>query len=69
MAEETKTQNEKKGKGVVKSAVKVILGVALIVFGLLAVIIWWTDLWAVVRGVVGLFLLLAGAITIAIAKE
>ena len=52
-----------------KGLVKIVLGVVLIILGLWAVIGWWQSLLMVIRGGIGLLLLLAGAITIAIAKE
>ncbi|UCD15041.1 MAG: hypothetical protein JSV34_04785 [Candidatus Omnitrophota bacterium] len=52
-----------------KVAVKVIVGLVLIILGILAIIRWWDSLWTVVRGCAGLFLFLAGAVTILIAKE
>lgn len=52
-----------------KAKIKVIIGVSLIALGVLAVIVWWSDLWLVVRGLGGLFLLIGGLIVIAIAKE
>jgi hypothetical protein len=50
------------------SVAKVIAGLILIILGMIAIISWWPDLWVVIRGCVGLFLLLAGAVTIAIAR-
>ncbi len=64
MAEETK-----KGKKVAKTALKVVLGLIFIALGILAVVSWWSDLLVVIKGCIGLFAILAGAITIAIAKE
>lgn len=49
--------------------IKVVLGLALIVLGVVAVIGWWGSLVEVVKGCAGLFLVLAGLITLAIAKE
>lgn len=67
MVEET---NEKKASyPPLKIGTKVITGIVLLVLGLLAVIAWWGDLWTVFRGCIGLVLILAGAVTIAIAKE
>lgn len=75
MAEEVKTQEtqspetkEEKSKnaGVI---LKIILGIVFVLLGLLAVVGWWQDLWTVFKGCIGLFLILAGVITIAIAKE
>lgn len=66
MAEQT---SEKKSGAAVKIVVKVIIGIALIVLGILAIVSWWKSLWIVFQGCIGLFLILAGAITLAIAKE
>lgn len=52
-----------------KSGLKVLVGVVLIIIGLSAVISWWPNLLALLKGFVGLLLIMAGAITIAIAKE
>jgi len=52
-----------------KPSVKVIIGVVLIIIGLAAVISWWPNLLALLKGCIGLFLIMAGAIAIAIAKE
>lgn len=52
-----------------KSILKLLSGIIFVILGLLAVIGWWVDLWAVVRGCVGIVLVLIGAITIAISKE
>lgn len=62
-------EEKKKGSVAAKAALKVILGLIFIALGVWAVIVWWPHLWTVVRGCVGLFAILAGAITIAIAKE
>lgn len=70
MADEVK-QEEKKtdGKKVLSVIFKVILGLAFLGLGLALVIIWKKDLLAVIKGCIGLFLILAGIITLAIAKE
>ncbi len=65
MAEEKNTE----AKGSAKTILKMAIGGLLIVLGLLAVIVWWKDLFTMVRGFLGLFLIMAGAIVIAIAKE
>ncbi|MDD3295744.1 MAG: hypothetical protein PHU64_00095 [Candidatus Omnitrophica bacterium] len=63
-------QNDEKQQGkVFKTGIKLIIGAVLIILGLAAVIGWWPSLWMVFKGCVGLFLIMAGAITIAIAKE
>ncbi|UCG35102.1 MAG: hypothetical protein JSW17_06345 [Candidatus Omnitrophota bacterium] len=67
MAEE-QAQEKKKGAGL-KKAFGILMGILLIVAGITLVVLWFADLLIVVRGCVGAFLALAGAITIAIAKE
>lgn len=70
-AKETKEPEKEKadaGKGV-KTLLKYLLGIALVVVGVWLVWVWRNDLLVLVRGGLGLFLILAGAITIAIAKE
>lgn len=72
MAEETndKKVDEEKSRCICsKPSVKVIIGVVLIIGGLAAVISWWPNLLALLKGCIGLFLIMAGAIAIAIAKE
>jgi len=62
--------SEKKvGCSCAKSGAKLIIGGVLVILGLIAVVNWWANLLVIISGVVGLFLILAGAITIAIAKE
>ncbi len=72
MAEEVR-QEEKKGKVDVKKLIstffKVILGLVFLALGIWAIIAWWKDLLVVIRGCIGLFLILAAVITFAIAKE
>ncbi|MFH1191216.1 MAG: hypothetical protein V1670_03360 [Candidatus Omnitrophota bacterium] len=48
---------------------KVVLGLAFLVLGGLAILKWWEPLLIIVKGCIGLFLILAGVITLAIAKE
>ncbi|PIQ90549.1 MAG: hypothetical protein COV71_03795 [Candidatus Omnitrophica bacterium CG11_big_fil_rev_8_21_14_0_20_41_12] len=48
---------------------KVILGLVFLVLGGLAILKWWGPLLLIVKGCIGLFLILAGVITLAIAKE
>lgn len=60
---------EKKSSAVVKTGVKIIIGAALIILGILAVIGWRWYLIGLIKGGIGLVLIMAGAITIAIAKE
>lgn len=48
---------------------KVFLGLAFLALGAWAVYVWWADLKIVFRGCIGLFAILAGMITLAIAKD
>ena len=70
MAEELK-QEEKKvdAKKILSTILKVILGLAFLALGIALVIRWWGALLIVIKGCIGLFLILAGIITLAIAKE
>jgi hypothetical protein len=72
MAEEVK-QEEKKAEPckIMSTMFKVILG--LVFLGLAAYLLigrlWWEHTWLVMKGCAGPFLVLAGIITLAIAKE
>ena len=70
MEEEVK-QEEKKtdGKKVMATLFKVLLGLVFLALGVLAILRWWMYLKVLVLGSIGLFLILAGLITLAIAKE
>ena len=70
MAEELK-QEEKKvdAKKILWTIFKVVLGLVFLVLGVGAVIRWFVSLKIVFTGCIGLFLILAGIITLAIAKE
>lgn len=48
---------------------KVILGLVFLVLGVMSILTWWDSLVMIIKGCVGLFLILAGIITLAIAKE
>lgn len=70
MADEIKQEEQKvEGKKVMGTIFKVILGLVLLALGAIALIKWWPDLLLVIKGCIGLFLILAGIITLAIAKE
>jgi len=70
MADEVKQEEQKAdGKKIFWTIFKVILGLVFLALGALAVYRWWASLLVVVSGCIGLFLILAGIITLAIAKE
>jgi hypothetical protein len=70
MAEELKPEEKKgEGKRVFGTILKVLLGLVFLALGVLAVIGWWIQLKDLIKGGIGLFLILAGIITLAIAKE
>ncbi len=66
MAEEANKIDPKKG---LATFLKVILGLVFLGLGVWAVLRWWEFLFMMIRGGIGLFLILAGVITLAIAKE
>jgi len=70
MADELKQEEKQcESKKVASTIAKVILGLAFLALGVWAVIVWRGALLAVFKGCIGLFLLLAGIITLAIARE
>lgn len=64
--QEEKVETKKNMAG---TALKVLIGLALLVLGGLALLNWWPELLMIFKGSIGLFLILAGIITLAIAKE
>ncbi len=66
MVEETNKVDVKKG---LATFFKVVLGLVFLGLGAWAILKWWKILFMIIKGCVGLFLLLAGVITLAIAKE
>jgi len=70
MAEEIKQEEKKVDvKQIFSSIFKVILGLVFLALGAWAIKVWWSNLVDVVKGCIGLFLILAGIITLAIARE
>ena len=72
MSETVTTGESKKEAGKMMSTIfKVILGLAFFALAvyLLVVRLWWAQSWLVIKGCAGPFLILAGIITLAIAKE
>ncbi|MFA5177511.1 MAG: hypothetical protein WC440_05145 [Candidatus Omnitrophota bacterium] len=66
MAEEIKKNEAKK---IPATLFKVVLGLIFLGLGAAAILKWWMSLLMVIQGCIGLFLILAGIITLAIAKE
>lgn len=70
MAEELKQEEQKvDAKKIFSTFFKVVLGLVFLALGVLAISRWRFDLLTVIKGCIGLFLILAGIITLAIAKE
>lgn len=74
MAEEIKQEEKQEEKKVeigriLSTIFKVILGLVFLALGIWAIIVWRKDLWIVIKGCIGPFLVLAGIITLAIAKD
>jgi hypothetical protein len=70
MAEEIKQEQAKpESSKVLSVALKTILGLGFLALGVLSIVRWWVHLKVVILGCLGLFLLLAGIITLAIARE
>ena len=65
-AEEKKCCDSKK---TLSTLFKVVLGLVFLALGGLAILNYWGALLLIVKGCIGLFLILAGVITLAIAKE
>ncbi|MCU0650611.1 MAG: hypothetical protein MUC52_00050 [Candidatus Omnitrophica bacterium] len=69
MADEAKQEQKTDMKKVFSTVFKVILGLAFLGLGAWFVYKGWSHLWTVIKGTIGLFFILAGVITLAIAKE
>lgn len=63
-------ENEEVKKGnVFQTLLKVLIGLVFIAIGVYLIIIWKDDIFILLKGCAGLFLVMTGAITLAIAKE
>jgi len=74
MAEEVKQETKsccEGGKNMMSTVFKVVLGLVFLALAAYLLIgrMWWLDTWLVIKGSLGPFLILAGIITLAIAKE
>ena len=50
-------------------ALKIILGIVLILLGIAGIVIWFPAVLTLIKGAIGIVVLLAGVIALAIAKE
>jgi uncharacterized membrane protein len=62
-------EEAKKTKANLGTALKYLFGILLVAIGVALVIYWRSDVWTLIKGCLGGFVLLAGLIFIAIAKE
>jgi hypothetical protein len=72
MSEENKKEDKcccAQGSKIFSTLLKVVLGLVFLGLGVVAILRWWKLLLMIAKGCVGLFLILAGVITLAIAKE
>lgn len=70
MADEAKQEQAKPEPSKAFSVIlKTVLGLGFLALGVLSIVRWWMHLKVVILGCLGLFLLLAGVITLAIARE
>lgn len=60
---------EEKKSNAGKMILKIIVGVILVALGVGAIYLWWPELLVLVKGVVGIVLILAGLIFFAITKD
>jgi cell division septal protein FtsQ len=67
--QQTQETREEQSISIPKSVLKTAVGLIFIFFGLLAVFAWWQSLLTVIKGCLGIFLILIGAVVVAIAKE
>ncbi len=67
--DQTQEKEEKKSSGAGKVIFKYTLGILIVALGLYLAWSWRADLLTVIKGCLGLTLVLAGFIAIAIAKE
>lgn len=68
MAEEEKKE-KKPTKQIAMKGLKVILGLVLLVGGIALIYVLWPSVWTLIKGAIGVIVLLAGVVCLAIAKE
>jgi hypothetical protein len=73
MTETEKNEKKAAGSKMLGTVVKVVLGLVFLALGVYLLFFyklgWWRYTWVLVKGCIGPFLVLAGLITLAIAKE
>ncbi len=70
MAEEVKQEESKtEGKKIFSTLLKVMLGILFLILGLYFVVVLRNSIVVIVKGCIGPFLILAGIVTLAIAKD
>ncbi|MBU1125871.1 MAG: hypothetical protein KKC84_07580 [Candidatus Omnitrophica bacterium] len=70
MGEDVKKEEKKvESSKVMSTLFKVLLGIVFLGLGALAILRWWGVLLMLIKGCIGPFFILAGIITLAIAKE
>ncbi|MEA3328258.1 MAG: hypothetical protein U9Q08_00735 [Candidatus Omnitrophota bacterium] len=62
-------EEKKSAKKTTAMLLKIVLGVVLVVFGLAAIITWRQDVLSLIKGTLGIVIVLGGIICFAIAKE
>ena len=62
-------EEKKGGSQAAKTALKVIVGLLLLALGAWLVWFWRWEVWTVIKGFLGMVVILAGVIFLAIAKE
>ena len=62
-------EEKKSAKGATAMILKIILGIVLVVLGLGAIITWRQDVLSLIKGTLGVVIVLGGIICFAIAKE
>lgn len=70
MAEEVKQEEGKtEGEKAPSAFFKIILGLVFLALGVAAIFRWWDIILYLIRGCIGPFFILAGIVTLAIAKD
>ncbi|MCP4652003.1 MAG: hypothetical protein GY858_01285 [Candidatus Omnitrophica bacterium] len=52
-----------------KKGIKTAIGLTFVLLGIIAILTWWSDVMGVLRGSIGVFVVLVGALIITLAGE